>query len=92
MNANVNFFNQTNYPELLKNPLTEIKEIENFLIKEGYSIQAKENEIRINKGSKNGCKSFIEYKKDIINADFKIQEVDVNNNYIIITKSLTNKI
>lgn len=81
----VKYFNENNYPDLLKNPLTEIKDIENFLLKERYSIlTSNEIEIKLNFGSENGCRSFIEYKKDIINAYFHVDKIDINNNLVVI--------
>lgn len=81
--ANVAFFNENNY----KNEVySTLKGIRAFLTAEGYVVtQVHDNSIQINKGSVNGCKSFIDYKAPLFkNVEYWIDDSVLNNAKVII--------
>jgi len=86
IDVNVLFFNKNHHPNEIYNNLEEIAK---FLKSDGYTIKQTTKEIRVSKGSINGCKSFIDYKAPLFkNVVMFIDENTINNAEVVIIDAL----
>lgn len=81
----VDFFNKINYGDAV---FTGLKEVEEFLNKEGYNITIADSKIIVPTGSPSACMSFIDHRAPLFKGvTFKYDDSVLNEAFVIIEEN-----